>query len=142
MNLFIYTQATNLAEAAVTSATDLTPATDLGDFVLGDVEPLVIRFTEGASGTVPSWCGTAGHGIDVSLGELSATGSGLYATSASFTYANNVFSGSLDVGTQALRNWVGGRLDGKGALLLQVRHLTPTGCETLAIVPVQVLGAV
>jgi len=143
MNLFIYTRATDLERAAVTSATDLTPVTDLDDLVFGDTEPLAIRLTEDAAGTVPAWCGTAGHSIDVSLGELSSTGSGDYANTASFTFADNVYSGSLNVGTDAMRNWLGGRLAARGTLLLQVRHTGPADAkETLAMLPVQVLGSV
>jgi hypothetical protein len=143
MNLYIYTNATDLTEAAVTAANNLTAITEFPALVYGDMKSLAIRFTTDSSGTQPSWANVSGHVVDVSIGDIGSTGDGLYAYSADFTYADNVYSGEVYLGTAAFANWVGGRRNGKGWLQMQVRHTDPGGAtETLALLTMPAQGGV
>lgn len=143
MNLYIYTGATDLTEAAVTAANNLTAVTEFPALVYGDTEPLAIRFTTDASGTQPSWANVTGNSIDVTVGELGSTGAERYAATSDFTYANNTYTGEIFLGTADFATWVGSRRNGKGWLDMQIRHTDPDGAiETLAVLTMPAWGSV
>lgn len=143
MNLYIYTEATDLTEAAVTAANNLTAVTEFSAFVYGDTKPLAIRFTTDSSGSQPSWANTSGHIVEVALGEIGSTGSAEYAFANTFTYASNVYSGDIALTGADFASWVASRRNGRGWLQLQVRHTDPTGeSETLAMLTVPAWGTV
>jgi len=143
MNLYIYTGATDLTEAAVTAANNLTAVTEFPALVYGDTEPLAIRFTTNATGTQPSWANVAGHVIDATVGELGSTGAERYAATSNFTYADNTYSGTIYLGTPGFASWVASRRNGKGWLDLQIRHTDTSGyIETLAVLTCPAWGSV
>ena len=84
MNLFIYTGATRLNAAVVESATDLTPVARLPDLIVGDSEPVTVKFLS-ASGAYESWSGGGTYTLSISIGTLGADGIGAYFQTSSFT---------------------------------------------------------
>jgi hypothetical protein len=147
MNLFIYTGASRLNAAVVESATDLTPVSRLPDLIVGDSEPVTVKFLS-ASGTYESWSGGGTYTLSISIGALGADGVGAYFQTSSFTAVTNGWTGRLDLAASALRSAVGGYLADRpgvtGApLTLQVRVTDASGnTETYARQSVVISGAV
>jgi hypothetical protein len=133
MDLVIYTGATDLSQAAVTSPTDLTPAPELGQLVLGDTEPLTLRFTTGPAGASPAWLGQSGYLLSVTFGVPTANGGGIFAATSDFTFSAPAYSGNLYLGSSLLASFFAGLLPRRAAwLTLQVRLTNPAGhTETL-----------
>jgi hypothetical protein len=143
MNLYIYTGATDLTEAAVTAANNLTAITEFPALVYGDTEPLAIRFTTSAAGALPSWANVSGHVVNVTVGKLGSTDADRYATAGDFTYADNTYSGTIYLGDPAFASWVASRRNGKGWLDMQIRHTDPDGAtETLAVLTMPAWGSI
>ena len=147
MNLFIYTGASRLNAAVVESATDLTPVSRLPDLIVGDSEPVTVKFLS-ASGAYESWSGGGTYTLSISIGALGADGVGAYFQTSSFTAVTNGWTGRLDLAASALRSAVGGYLADRpgvtGApLTLQVRVTDASGnTETYARQSVVISGAV
>lgn len=102
--LFIYTGATDLSAAAVTSAASLTPLEGPGAFrqlVLGTTEPLTVKFLSAAS-TYESWSDDPTYTVTASLGELTPDGLALYTESALSTVVADGKSGDLVLTTVPL----------------------------------------
>lgn len=98
MNLFILTNSdgspvANKTTAAVTSVTDSTQVDDVGNLVLGDSEPLVIKFTTGTA--APSFAGNASYTLSLYLGAVTSDGSQNLAHGASFSAITGGWSGRL-----------------------------------------------
>lgn len=143
MDLVIYTGATDLSAAAVTSTTDLTAVADFAALTYGDSEPLSLRFTTGAAGIAPAWVGVTGHVVDVSLGFLRTDGIALCAATSAFTYSAPAYAGTLYCGSEAFASYIRSTRAGSGYLTLQVRHTDTAGkTETLAALLVPVAGSV
>lgn len=100
MDLIIYTAANDKTQAAVTSATDTTPVSNLEMLVIGDQAPLNITFTNGTA--APSWAGDSSYTMTVGLGNLDAGGNAGYTSTSSFTPITDGWSGTLPLNTQAL----------------------------------------
>ena len=147
MNLFIYTGASRLNAAVVESATDLTPVSRLPDLIVGDSEPVTVKFLS-ASGAYESWSGGGTYTLSISIGALGADGVGAYFQTSGFTTVTNGWTGRLDLAASALRSAVGGYLADRpgvtGApLTLQVRVTDASGnTETYARQSVVISGAV
>jgi hypothetical protein len=102
--LFIYTGATDLSAAAVTSAASVTPLVGPDDFrqlVLGTTEPLTVKFLSAAS-TYESWSDDPTYTVTASLGELTPDGLSLYAEATLDTAVADGKSGDLALTTVAL----------------------------------------
>jgi hypothetical protein len=160
MELFINVNAGNLETAPVVSMTDLTPVTSLPQFVLGDSEPLTIKFTD--EGEAPAWAGADGYQLEVALGSLDAGGLLTKTFTRSFTPVTAGWIGRLGLATQELIdamvfsvgnavNWsrypLGARFPGPvpnlGWFWLQIRVTDPSGnVETFALFRQAVLNRV
>jgi len=156
MNLFILTESDgspteDKTQAAVTSVTDATLLEDIGSLVLGDSEPLVIKFTTGTA--APSFAGDASYTLAVSLGAKTSDGSCEYASTTSFSVVTGGWSGRMALTTDDLIsavNVLGGASCGSrsapmrgGWLTLQIRVTDPSGnVVTYALLPVFVVWRV
>lgn len=144
MNLFILTNSdgspiADKTASAVTSLTDSTQVDDLGNLVLGDSEPLVIKFTDGTS--APTFAGDATYTLAASLGAVTSDGSSNYAATSSFSTITAGWSGRLALTTTdliAAINILGGGSNGYGLtainagprggwLCLQISVTDPSG---------------
>jgi hypothetical protein len=177
MNLFIYTGARDLVQCAATTEADCNAliaalanptttanattlariASGFPQMVLGDSEPLVVKFMSAAS-TYESWSGSSGYAVTASLGLLSHDGVENYAETDDFTAITNGWSGRLALSTQDLIDAVQ-QSAGEGirtllprfgfnsnrgvALTLQVRVTDGSGNrETYAIPQITLVGSV
>jgi len=140
MNLFILTKSDgspieDKTVAAVTSVTDSTAIEDLGNIVLYDSEPLVIKFTTGSA--APSFAGDATYSLAVSLGAVSSSGNREYASTTAFSVVTGGWSGRMALTPTDLIDAVhilGGQVYGSacgplqgGWLTLQIRVTNPSG---------------
>lgn len=100
MDLIIYTAASDKTQAAVTSATDLTPVASLEMLVIGDQTPLNITFTTGSG--APNWAGDPSYTLTVGLGNLDAGGLTNYTGTSTFSAITGGWSGTLPLNTQTL----------------------------------------
>lgn len=147
MNLFIYTGATDITRAAVTSLTDTTAVSQLKQLVVGDDEPLTVQFTDGAA--APSWAATGTYVLTVALGAPTPLGLDELTKTSSFTLTGSTRTGYLDLTKTKLIDYLRynlgeypGRQNGI-CLTLQLRVATPTGENiTYAAVPVVVQSQV
>lgn len=128
MNLFVYTGASNLAQAVVTSASDLTPVSPNPGLVFGDTEPLTLKFLS-ASGVYESWTLAGGYSVVVSLGEPNTDGSGAYVQTSNFADVTNGFSGALQLTTQSLAGALNNKRGSSptASFTLHVRVTSPDG---------------
>ncbi len=145
MNLFILTASdgspiADKTAAAVTSVTDSTPVSDLGNLVLGDSEPLVIKFTTGTA--APAFAGDATYTLAVYLGSVTPEGTLNLAQGASFSVVTGGWSGRMALTGTALISAVntagGGHCAQRGCeFTLQIRVTNPSGyAVTYALLPV------
>lgn len=159
MHLFIYERAPALELAVASSLADLasliTALADrsvmanmatidrvlagIDDLVVGDSEPLTLRFCIDGEGTPPDWVGAEGTAVEVWLGHPTATGSGVFASATVFTLTAGSFVGALALDSAALRAHLRGCAD---FLSMQVRVITPAGVRTHALFPVRVMPTV
>lgn len=146
MNLFILTLAdgspvADKCAALVAGLADATPVTDAGNLVLGDAEPLTLKFTTGSAAA--AFSGDSTYSLAVALGELTSSGVSNLSSTTAFTAVSGGWTGRLALDTTALVNHVHAahRRGQPGALLyLQVRVTDPSGYPvTYALVPVMVL---
>lgn len=105
MNLFILTNSdgTPIADktvAAVTSVTNSAALDDLGNLVLGDSEPLTVKFTTGPA--APAFAGDSTYGMAVSIGGVTPDGSCDYVTTSAFTPISGGWTGRLALNTTSL----------------------------------------
>lgn len=142
MNLFILTNSdgspiADKTVAAVTSMTDVTALDDLGNLVLGDSEPLVIKFTTGIA--APAFAGDATYSLSVALGAVTADGTYNYSNTSAFATTTAGWTGRLALAASELiaaifalgggicaTVWGDGNPRG-GWLTLQVRVTNPNG---------------
>ena len=145
MNLFILTQAdgnpvADKTAAAVVSVTDDTQVGDLGNLVLGDSEPLVVKFTTGTA--APAFAGDGTYTLSVSLGAVTSGGTQNSASASGLTVITGGWSGRLALtGTDliaAVNTAGGGACASRGGeFTLQVRVSDPSGYTvTYALLPV------
>jgi len=145
MNLFIRTADdgspfADRTACAVTSVTDATPVEDIGNVVLGDSEPLTIKFTTGTA--APAFAGDASYSLAVSLGWVSTNGSQNYVETTSFSVITGGWSGRLSLtGADfigAVNSAGGGPCGGRGGeFTLQIRVTNPSAqTVTYALLPV------
>ena len=127
--------------ALVTSVSDSTPVADAGNLILGDSEPVTIKFTTGTA--APAFAGDATYALGVALGLLSNNGVTNFSSNTAFAAITGGWSGRLAMDTQDLAGNVStfSRRGGSQALgtimYLQVRVITPSGyAQTYALVPV------
>lgn len=147
MNLFIYTGATDIAQAAVTSLTDTTAVSQLKQIVAGDDEPLTVQFTNGTA--APTWASDATYVLTVALGAPTPAGLDELTKTATFTLTGATRTGYLDCSVVKLVDYLRynigeypGRQNGI-CLTLQIRIATPTGENiTYAALPVVVMSRV
>jgi hypothetical protein len=144
VDLLIYTGATDVTNSAVTSVTDDTPVSELKQLFTGDDEPLSIQFTDGAA--APAWASDATYVLTVALGVPTPGGLLELASTSTFTLNASTRTGSLDLSTAPLTDYLRthlcGRRTGLG-LSLQLRIATPAGkAITYAQLPVVVQAAV
>lgn len=98
MNLFILTNSdgspiADKTVAAVVSVTDTTQVQDLGDLLLGDSEPIVLKFTTGTA--APAFAGDATYTPSLSLGLVTVDGSCNFAAVPSWTVTTGGWTGRL-----------------------------------------------
>lgn len=147
MILYVNTLATDLSASIVTSASDFTPASDIGEFVLGDNEPVSVYFMTAAN-TYVSWSGTAGYGVSVYLGWPSSDASMSYISTTLATLITSGFSGNFAISGTMLSNAVNMALLGNPRAIgawftMQIRVTNPGGnVETFAEVPMFVRARV
>ncbi len=137
MNLFILTKSdgspiADKTAAAVASVTDSTVLEDVGNLLLGDSEPLIVKFTSGSS--APSFAGDATYSLTVAIGVVTSDGSRDYVSTTSFSTVSGGWSGRLSLTTTDLIsavNVLGGNSRNcqmPGAwLTLQIRVTNPSG---------------
>lgn len=146
MILYIDTTASDLAQSAVASATDLTPA-DPGELVLGDSEPLTLYFLTAAS-TYAAWTILAGYTVTVALGLTTTDSTQDLASTTAFTDITNGFTGRLALTATALADAIACQLNKRpmqagGWFALQIAVTDPTGHrETYATLPIFVRTSV
>lgn len=160
MEIIVNINAANLEQSAVASIADLTPVTTFPQLVLGDSEPLIIKFTD--AGVAPAWAGDDGYTLVVALGSLDVNGLLTKTITQSFTPVTGGWTGRLNLATQQLIdamvfsvgnsvNWsrypLGARFPGPvptlGWFYLQIRVMDPAGnVETFAMLRMAVLNRV
>jgi hypothetical protein len=146
MQLFILTNAdgtptADKSEAAVTSMSDLTTLADVGSLVLGDSEPIELKFTT-ATGTAPAFAGGATYVPAITLGSLTTDGSGNYAGATGFASITGGWSARMALTSSALISAINILGSGYGNprggwLTLQVQVTDPSGyVQTYAMIKV------
>jgi hypothetical protein len=178
MNLFIYTGAPDLSNCAATTLADCNaliaalanPTTmanantlarinsSFPQLVLGDNEPLVVKFLSAAS-TYETWSGDASYTLSASLGLPMHDGSEFYAQAGTFSTVTNGWSGRMALSTQELVDFVqqaigasvvnprfpfqAGSYNTGGQLTLQITVTDSSGNrETYSIPTVRIVGRV
>lgn len=121
MNLFIYSKSPDLTAAVATTETDANAliaayadptkaanaavlariSTTLADLVLGDNEPITLKFLSAAS-TYESWSGAADYTPTIALGCPTSDGADNLASTATFSVVADGWSGTLDLTTAKL----------------------------------------
>ncbi|HEY1108995.1 MAG TPA: hypothetical protein VGE76_10195 [Opitutaceae bacterium] len=101
MNLFILTSATDLTAAAVTSASDVAPLAAAPEVVVGDSEPITLKFLDSAN-NYAAWSGEAGYSVALALGSPTPQGLEVYALDDGMTAIANGWSGRLPLTSSAL----------------------------------------
>lgn len=110
MNLFILTNSdgTPIADktaSAVVAVASSAQVEDLGNVVLGDSEPMMIKFTTGSA--APAFAGDATYSLTASLGAVTTDGSLSYVSTSSFTPITGGWSGRMSLDTSDLIAAVG-----------------------------------
>jgi len=124
----------------VVSVTDDTQVSDLGNLVLGDSEPLVVKFTTGLA--APAFAGDGTYTLAVSLGVPTSGGTQSYAAGSGFSVVTGGWSGRPALtGTDliaAVNTAGGGACASRGGeFTLQIRVTDPSGYTvTYALLPV------
>lgn len=103
MDLFIYTRATDLSEAALESAASVSTLATLPDLVLRDNAALTVKFVSAAN-TYESWTVAAGYTVTAALGGGTTASTQDYVTTSTFTDIANGFSGRLNLDSNDLAN--------------------------------------
>jgi hypothetical protein len=138
MNLYILTESdgspiADKTAAAVKSTTDATAVESLGNVVLGDSEPLVVKFTTGTS--APAFAGANDYSLAVSLGRTTPNGSENYVETTTFSTVTGGWSGRLSLTGDELISAVevaggtsrcGGAPVRGGEFTLQIRVTNPS----------------
>jgi hypothetical protein len=98
MNLFILTESdgspiADKTAAAVTSMTNTTEVSSLGNVVLGDSEPLTVKFTTGTA--APAFAGAVGYTLAVALGYTTSNGSEAYVEATGIASTTGGWTGRL-----------------------------------------------
>ena len=178
MNLFIYTGAPDLSNCAATTLADCNaliaalanPYTTANantlsrinssfpQLVLGDSEPLVVKFLSAAN-TYETWSGDASYVLSANLGLPTQDGSEWYAQAGTFTTIANGWSGRMALSTEPLIGFIqesigqsranqrlpfqAGGYNTGGALYLQLTVTDASGYrETYSIPTVRITGRV
>ena len=153
MNLFILTNSdgspiSDKTAAAVTSVTDSTVLNDIGNLVLGDSEPLTIKFTTGSAAA--AFAGDATYSISVAVGCVTHDATQNLANGSDFAITSGGWTGRLDLSGVTVRNaanvlgggWLAQQFAAGprgGWMTLQVRITNPTAYTyTYATLPVYV----
>jgi hypothetical protein len=156
MNLFILTETdgspiSDKTVAAVTSMTNTAEVSSLGNVVLGDSEPLTVKFTTGTA--APAFAGANDYTLAVALGYTTSNGSESYVEATGFTTTTAGWTGRLPLtGTEfvsAVEVAGGSSRCNKnsasrgGYFTLHVRVTNPTAnVVTYALLPVFVIWRV
>lgn len=146
MDLTINVDALDKTDSAVISAIDRTPLDDLQTLVLGNLEPLTLRFCDD-DGATPSWVTDATTSLAVGLGNPDVDGAQLFTSTTSFAISGSTRVGTLSLNTSLLRTAVYNALVCKrgniARFILEIRKTTAAGTvETLGLLPVPVASKV
>ena len=147
MELTINVDATDKTLAAVVSASDRTPLTDVELLVIDNLIPLTLSFCDD-DGAVPSWVTDAGTTLAVGLGNQDVSGSQSFTSTTIFSIVGSTRVGELSLNTGALRNALANKLvcarGSQTRFVMEVRKkIAATGAlQTLALLQVFVAGKV
>ncbi len=130
-DIFIYTNATSVANAVITSNT-VTTAASFPDLVLGDSPTYNFRFTDGSA--APSWAGNAQYSIEWALGTSGSDDSVVLAYQTQATAITGGWTMVLPLNTGAILSQLNSARASQEypvvRLWQQVRVTDPSGYKT------------
>jgi hypothetical protein len=108
MKLVIDISATDRTNSLVTSVTDTAQVSSVQTLILGNSEPLDIKFTDSSLATPasPAWAGAAGYTLAVGLGSLDSNALLCHTSTTSFTTQSGGWTGRLSLATEDLKEAV------------------------------------
>lgn len=146
MDLTINVDVLDKTSSAVVSASDRTELEELQLLVLGNIEPLTLRFCDD-DGATPSWVTDSTTTLSVGIGNPDVDGAQLFTSTNIFTIVGSTRVGALSLSTATLRTAVYNALQCRrgsiASFTLEIRKTAPTGAiETLALLLVRIASKV